>query len=96
MLQILAALTFFTRLPFWKLVNIPSEYFKRVVPYWPLTGWITSGISVLVLYLSAIIFPDFIAIVLAISTRLVLTGCLHEDGLADFIDGFGGGNTKEK
>jgi len=30
-------------------------------------------------------------VVLTIATRLLLTGALHEDGLADFFDGFGGG-----
>ena len=29
-------------------------------------------------------------------TRLLITGCLHEDGLADFFDGFGGGTSRER
>ena len=29
-------------------------------------------------------------------TRLLVTGALHEDGLADFFDGFGGGTTRER
>ena len=32
----------------------------------------------------------------ATGTRLWLTGALHEDGLADFCDGFGGGTTRER
>lgn len=95
MLQLLAACLFFTRLPFWRLVEVPSSCFKRVVPYWPLTGWLTAGLSVLVWYLSSLIVPTGIALVFAILTRLFVTGCLHEDGLADFIDGFGGGNSRE-
>ena len=39
------------------------------------------------------LFTYEIAILLAIITRLLVTGALHEDGLADFIDGFGGGGT---
>ena len=31
------------------------------------------------------------AVLAAIATRLLVTGALHEDGLADFLDGFGGG-----
>ena len=86
---------FFTRLPFWKIAEVPAEYFKNVVSLWPLAGWLTSGISVLVLYAAALVFPASVAVVLAIASRLLVTGCLHEDGLADFFDGFGGGRSRE-
>ena len=33
---------------------------------------------------------------LCIAATMTLTGCLHEDGLADTIDGFGGGETRER
>lgn len=96
MLRILAAFIFFTRLPFWKLAEVPAGYFKNIVSYWALVGWFTAGLSVLVLYSSSLILPQSIAILLAIITRLLITGCLHEDGLADFFDGFGGGTGKER
>ena len=35
------------------------------------------------------VLPLSLAWILAILARLLLTGALHEDGLADFIDGFG-------
>ena len=41
MMRLLAALTFFTRLPFWRIREIPAGQFKRVVPLWPVAGWIT-------------------------------------------------------
>ena len=94
--SILAAFIFFTRLPFWRIAQVPSESFKHVVSYWALVGWLTAGLSVFVLYISSLILPSNIALLLAILTRLLITGCLHEDGLADFFDGFGGGNTKER
>ncbi|MDH6534301.1 adenosylcobinamide-GDP ribazoletransferase [Parabacteroides sp. 52] len=96
MKQLLAAFIFFTRLPFWRLTEIPGTYFKRVVPYWALTGWLTAGCSVFILYACSLFLPASAAILLAILTRALLTGCLHEDGLADFLDGFGGGNTRER
>ena len=37
-----------------------------------------------------------LAWIIAIVTRLLITGCLHEDGFADFLDGFGGGTTRER
>lgn len=95
MLHILAALIFFTRLPFWRLAEVPSGYFKNVVSRWPLVGWLTAGLSVIVLYASSLILPANMAVLLAILTRLLVTGCLHEDGLADFFDGFGGGTSRQ-
>ena len=48
-----------------------------------------------VLWLTAQVLPLPVAWLLAILSRLLITGCLHEDGLADFFDGFGGGTTRE-
>lgn len=96
MLRILAALIFFTRLPFWKLAEVPATYFKNIVSMWPLAGWLTSGISVFVLLLASQFFPDEVSVLFAIISRLLVTGCLHEDGLADFFDGFGGGTSRER
>lgn len=91
-----ASLIFFTRLPFWKFLRVPDESFKHVVPYWPIVGLLTGGVMAGVLWLSAHILPYAIAVLLAIISRLLLTGALHEDGLADFCDGIGGGTSKER
>lgn len=96
MLQVLAAFIFFTRLLFWKIAEVPADAFRHVVCRWPLVGWLTAGLSVLVLYSSALVLPASVALLLAILTRLLVTGCLHEDGLADFFDGFGGGTSRER
>ncbi|MBF0574501.1 adenosylcobinamide-GDP ribazoletransferase [Dysgonomonas sp. GY617] len=91
-----AALIFFTRLPFWRIFNVPNEYFKQVINYWSVVGWLTGSIMALVLWATSFVFPIHIAVVLAILSRLLITGALHEDGLADFFDGFGGGTSKER
>lgn len=39
--------------------------------------------------------PLLSSLILGVSSRLVLTGAFHEDGLGDFFDGFGGGRGKE-
>ncbi len=51
----------------------------------------------LVLYFGNMLFPWAVTVLLAILARVLLTGALHEDGLADFCDGFGGGgNNRER
>ncbi len=94
--RILATLMFFTRLPFWRIKQVDAEHFKHVVPFWPLAGWLTGGIMVGVLWLANQVMPLSMAWLLAIVSRLLVTGCLHEDGLADFCDGMGGGVTRER
>ena len=95
-MNLLAAFIFFTRLPFWRLKEVPSECFKHVVPYWPWVGWLTGSVMAMVLALGSLVMPVSLAWILAIVTRLLITGALHEDGLADFFDGFGGGTTRER
>ena len=91
--RIWAAFIFFTRLPLWRLHQPAKEAYKTVVEHWPLVGWLTGTTMAAVLYFGSMLFTYEIAILLAIITRLLVTGALHEDGLADFIDGFGGGGT---
>ena len=91
--RILAAFIFFTRLPFWRFRQPPKEAYNSVVEYWPLTGWLTGGVMAATLYVGSLYLPLSVAVLLAIVARLLVTGALHEDGLADFFDGFGGGGT---
>lgn len=91
-----AALTIFTRIPICKWVDIPQSYYSSVVVYWPLTGWVTGGITSAALWLAAQVLPMLPAVIIALTLRFLLTGALHEDGLADFCDGFGGGGKKER
>ncbi len=95
-MNLLAALIFFTRLPFWKIARVSPDRFKRVVPYWPLTGWLTGGIMAGTLWACARFLSLPTAVLVAVGMRVFVTGALHEDGLADFCDGFGGGTSREK
>ncbi len=94
--NIWAALIFFTRLPLWRLHEPPRECFRSVVEYWPLTGWITGGLAALIIWFGDGFLPYSVVILIALAARMLLTGALHEDGLADFFDGFGGGGNDRK
>ena len=95
--RIWAAFIFFTRLPFWRIYQPPQACYRTVVEHWPLVGWLTGGIMALILWFGPAIMPYSIAVLAAIICRVLITGALHEDGLADFFDGFGGGgNDRER
>lgn len=89
--RIWASFIFFTRLPFWRLHEPPQACYKTVVEHWPLVGWLTGGVMAAILYFGSMVMPYLVAVIAAIVVRMLVTGALHEDGLADFLDGFGGG-----
>lgn len=94
--RLFAAFIFFTRLPFWRIHQPRKEAYETVVELWPLTGWLTAGCMAATLYFGSFIVPTALAAMAAIIVRILITGALHEDGLADFIDGFGGGGTDRR
>ena len=61
----------------------------------PLVGFGIGGTGAIVLgLLTWIGTPTAVAATLAVGAMILLTGALHEDGLADIADGFGGGKDK--
>lgn len=93
MKRILAALSFFTRIPFWRLTTLETKHYQNMVPMWPIAGFLTGGVMALFVCAASFILPINIAVILALISRVILTGGLHEDGFADFCDGFGGSST---
>lgn len=95
--RIYAAIIFFTRLPLWRVVSPPRECYSRVVELWPLAGWITGGITAAVMWAGSLVLPWTGAVAVAFAIRAMLTGALHEDGLADWWDALGGaGSDRER
>ena len=91
-----AALRFLTRLP---LKPAPAEGadppLGRAVRAFPLVGGLI-GLCAGAVYAiaSGLGLPDIVAAVLAAGALALATGALHEDGLADMADGFGGGESR--
>lgn len=93
--NLLAALMMFTRLPLWRVIQVDKKHYSNILLYWPLVGFLTGVTTWGILSAGTQVLPLLPACVLAIIARLLLTGALHEDGLGDFFDGFGGGHDKE-
>jgi adenosylcobinamide-GDP ribazoletransferase len=93
---VFTALMFYTRLPVPKYIDHSKEYLQAATKYFPLVGCIVGGLSAAVFWLTVHILPQEVAIVLSMVSTLLITGALHEDGLADVCDGFGGGWTRQK
>jgi adenosylcobinamide-GDP ribazoletransferase len=86
------AVAFLTRLPVPSLEGAPPADFARAYRVFPLVGAaIGAAVGLLYLGMRVIGLPDLAAAGLALGASALLTGALHEDGLADVADGFGGG-----
>src|SRR5712691_6050949 len=91
------SILFCTRLPLPHSAPIESRDVARASWAFPVAGALVGGIGALV-YEGALGsgLPPTLAAALALAATLVTTGCLHEDGLADTADGFGGGRYRER
>ncbi len=63
---------------------------------WPVIGAAIAVFQVAVGLAALSILPAPIAAGLALAAGIIVTGALHEDGLADCADGFWGGQTRER
>lgn len=92
----LTAVMFFTKIPCPSWVDHSAEYLNKSSRYFSLVGIIVGGTGGGVFFLSHLVFPHSVSILLSMLATIWLTGAFHEDGLADMFDGFGGGWTKEE
>ncbi len=92
----LNAIMFYTRIPVPKNLPYSDDILNHSTRYFPFIGWIIGGIGAAVFYGLQFVFPPELAILLSMLATIFVTGAFHEDGFADFCDGFGGGYTRER
>jgi adenosylcobinamide-GDP ribazoletransferase len=91
------ALSFCTRLPVPHAVPATGADVARACWGLPIAGALVGAIGALVYWLAVwLALPAFPAAALAVAATVLATGALHEDGLADVADGFGGGANRER
>lgn len=96
----LLAVQFLTRIPVPGLRAISADTARiglaKSVVWFPLVGGLVGAITAAFLILAVHIWPRIIAVIIALIIEARLTGAFHEDAVADFCDGFGGGMTAER
>jgi adenosylcobinamide-GDP ribazoletransferase len=94
--DITTCLAFYTRLPFSSIGPVRRSFAQA---QWaaPVAGLVVGFCGGIAYGIAELIgLPDFIAAIFGLGVTVLVTGCLHEDGLADVADGFGGGSGKER
>ena len=89
------ALALLSRVPVSATCDFRPVAIARSVWCWPLVGLFIAGIAIIPAYLTEVLTGNvMIAAIVATLALILLTGAMHEDGIADCADGFGGGQDK--
>lgn len=94
--RFLVAIQFLTRLPVPRALNSSETDIGKAAAFFPLVGVIVGGGAALVFVVLQRILPLPASVFCAIVFAVFITNGFHEDGLADSVDGFGGGWTKDR
>ena len=93
---LLTAVQYFTRIrvPAW--VGHAPERLTGAIRYFPAIGLVVGASGAAVMWLAALALPAPLPAILSTAVTILMTGAIHEDGLADTSDGLGGGATRER
>lgn len=74
----------------------PTVELTTACRWFPLIGIIIGALSGAALWVGNFLeLPEGVTAILAIAVAIFVTGAMHEDGLADVADGFGGGKNRD-
>ncbi len=102
----LLAVQFFTRIPItgrladW--VGYSPEMLRASAGHFPGVGWIVGLVAAGTLAAFGWLLPTgniytpLVAAIFSTLATVLLTGCFHEDGLTDVVDGLGGSHNRER
>ncbi|KAF0694242.1 Aste57867_14878 [Aphanomyces stellatus] len=94
----LTSVMFLTRLPAYLVIPDLDHNVRELVPsfcYFPVIGWAVGGFAGLFFIVGCVLFDSTaLAVIGSTFASVWLTGCFHEDGVADTFDSFGGGWSK--
>jgi adenosylcobinamide-GDP ribazoletransferase len=90
---LVGALGLLTRLP---VVSRTIAGRDASIAWFPLVGLLLGLAAALAYAVASVVLPPVLAATIAIGCLILLTGALHEDGLADAADAWGGGTTREE
>lgn len=95
--DIAACIHFYTRVPAIRHAGADGRAFAETQWAAPVAGALVGlGVGIVAWLALLIGLPASLAAIFALGAGVVLTGALHEDGLADMADGFGGGKDRER
>jgi adenosylcobinamide-GDP ribazoletransferase len=90
---VLTAVAFLTRIPV-PAKGIPN--LNRAAVYFPLVGLLVGALAAATRALADQVLQPLPATVLAVAAAIIVTGALHEDGLADVADALGAHTTQAR
>ena len=95
--QLVLGLVFLTRLPIRLKGALPDDAVARAAWSFPIAGALVALVGAgTAIAADTLALPPAASALLALAATMLMTGALHEDGLADMADGLGGGRTRER
>lgn len=91
-----AAMQTLTRVPLASASAPTAQALAWSAVFYPLVGLLLGAAGVVVYLLAVSFFPASVAALLVLALWILLTGALHEDGVADTFDAFGSQRSRDE